>query len=182
MTTQTLEDIQPVEASASGKNSHIITCEAVGQRRYYAVCLKLINEKKPAGSLQSIYSDCFAAINKRTCPALKMQKEETAAGHALYFQERKAEALAAFEPTRPARKFQPIERPVERPAVKKDNDILNIDTTGFADLINKTIQDDKVEVKKLEVKPVTAAKAEPVTARPNESLLDLAKRMMAQKS
>jgi hypothetical protein len=159
-----------------------LTCETIGQRRYYAVCLKLINEKKPSGSLQSIYSDCFAAINKRTCPALKMRKEEAAAGHALYFQERKAETLATFEPTRPARKFQPIERPVERPEVKKENDILNIDTTGFADLINKTVRNEKVEVKKPDTKPVTVTKTEPVTARPNESLLDLAKRMMAQKS
>jgi hypothetical protein len=176
MTTQTLNDIQPVSASASGENSHILACDVIGQRRYYAVCLKLINEKKPSQALQSIYSECFSAINKRTCPAMKMQKEETLAGLALYFQERKTEFSSIPVPTLKVSKRS--QKPVEAPKVKKENNGLGFSAPSYADVLNSVIEKEQQE-KKPEVKP---APVEKVAMKPNESLLDLAKRLMAQKS
>lgn len=183
MTTQTLDDIQPVKASEGGKNSHIIACETIGQRRYYAVCLKLINEK-PSQALQSIYSDCFAAINKRTCPALKMQKEEIAAGHALYFRERTAEPVAIIPiiKSRGRKINTETSKPVEAPKVKKDNNVLGFNAPSYADALNKVIEREMQEVKPEVKKPLPKAETVNVAPKANESLLDLAKRLMAQKS
>lgn len=176
MTTQTLDDIRPASTSESGKNSHILTCGIMGERRYYAACLKLINEKNPSRSLRSIYSDCFEAINNRTCPAMKMQKEEASAGLALYFQERKTEFSTVPVPTLKVGKRS--QKPVEKPQVKKENNGLGFSAPSYADVLNSVIEKEQQE-KKPEVKP---APVEKVAMKPNESLLDLAKRMLAQKS
>lgn len=93
----------PPSASKSGRNAHYLTCNAVGRRVNYAVCLFTI-EKLEAGKQLSEVA-CNEAVCGGGCKAKEMRAEEEAAGKALYFLERKV----PVEPDpRPMAKPKPI--------------------------------------------------------------------------
>lgn len=171
---------QPVTASADGqRNAYIHSCDALKQRRHYAVCLHLCSERK-GGRLDIIYSDCSALIGKKTCPALKMRKEEIEAGHAIYFEERRkivpgffdtAKTLIGEAATFVERSVKPL---LNKP--KSDDLLSSIDTGTYADAINSAIQAPKIDTSKAEV-PKEIPKVAPVVG---ESLLDMARRLMGK--
>lgn len=79
------ETVYPLEASKSGDNAYYIRrCPHIGHCPAYAACLKRIADND-AEKLDSLYADCGAAMRNGGCDAVKMRKEEEAAGHAIYF-------------------------------------------------------------------------------------------------
>jgi len=161
-------EILPPEVSGNAKrNAYYMHCQIVEQQRPYAVCLHLCSERKD-GRLEAIYADCSAAIGKKRCPALHMRQQEKEAGKAIYFKERnKFEGLAksaasflsatakeALSKLTPSRKSSVIDR---------------IDGGDYASAIN-------AQLKKAE-QPSASITTE---ARAGESLLEMAKRLMAQ--
>jgi hypothetical protein len=77
-------EVYPVEASATGNNAYYHHCDQVGHTAPYASCLKHVADRKN-GKLDSIFSDCSAAIGRKDCPAIKMCQQEKDAGKALFF-------------------------------------------------------------------------------------------------
>jgi hypothetical protein len=73
----------PVSASKSGQNTLYHHCAVYDGRSNYAVCLHTIAavlEKRA-----QLRSGCPEAIQNRTCPAMRMRKNELDAGRALYY-------------------------------------------------------------------------------------------------
>lgn len=161
-----------VEASLDGKrNAFHHRCNAVGHSRPYAVCLNLCAKRKK-GALSTSYSECSAIIGKKECPALRMRKEEIAAGYAIYFIERitvsqgfverakefVGRVVSAVVPAAPA-KPNPV-------TLKKSSSIIDrIDDTNYTKVITTA------------VKPADVPKVEP---KQGESLLEMARRLMAK--
>lgn len=77
-----------VEASGWGKNSFYHTCDHVGHNKNFSVCRNIMmlhaKGKKPIAG----YEQCFAAVAKGKCPAIKMHQEEIDVGRALYYHPR----------------------------------------------------------------------------------------------
>ena len=169
--------IMPVEASEDGKrNAYAHCCPVVGHFRHYAVCLHL-NKQRKDGRLEVLYADCSAAIGKKRCPATDMRKEELEAGKAIYFVERikhmgerlveaASNLIGIASPTKPA--VTPVAK-----TTKKAKSVVTerIDTGSYADAIN-------MSAKKVE-EPTKVA--ETVKPAQGESLMELAKRMLAEK-
>lgn len=161
----------PIEASADGKlNAYTSYCPVVGHQRNYAVCLHLCAERKQ-GRLDVRYSDCSAAIGQRRCPALSMRKEEIAVGHAIYFTERFkfSEGLVERAKEYVTKAVLPPTRAKSEPAQSKMSVLNKIDDSGYAKAINSVIER---ESKSSEVPKVEA--------KPGESLLDMARRLMGK--
>lgn len=166
------QEKQPIGASADGKrNAFYVACDVMKHARPYAVCLNLCSNRKD-GRLSAVYSECSAAIGKKECPALKMRKEEIDAGYAIYFRERiKTEAgfverakqfvtgvVAAVVPATAA-------KPALVASKKARGIIDKIDDTGYSEVIKKT---------------PTVAPPPKIEIREGESLLDMARRLMAK--
>jgi hypothetical protein len=78
------------EASARRDNAHIFFCDFHQQRRYYTVCLHLI-EATRVGRLDDQKTDetsCTNAICRGHCEAVKMREAELSENRALYFKQR----------------------------------------------------------------------------------------------
>jgi hypothetical protein len=71
----------------SKRNALSHHCGVVVAYKNYAVCQHLIETRKQ-GRLLAVYSDCSAAIGRKTCPAIAMRKEELLKDKPIYFQER----------------------------------------------------------------------------------------------
>lgn len=157
MSIEKFEDIEvyPVGASALGINAHyILGCKEVGRNAPYASCLKHIKDRS-MGRLDAQYADCSAAIGRKDCPALKMQKEEQLENKAIYFVNRKklqafnqyrdemaAQQIQYPESRRKANKSKPVEQEIEQakastPFVAEDS---------YAAAINRAIQDEERKV------------------------------------
>lgn len=82
------EVTMPVGMSAGGDNMYYVDCDVLGQKKAYAACLHIQLMVEGATKQQqdtSAYSDCFRAINRGSCPALALRKEEKDKGRALYY-------------------------------------------------------------------------------------------------
>ena len=80
------EKIYTPEDSASGLNAHIHWCDVHEQKRYFCICARLVDAWQ-AGQLAStdeLRGDCSSAMDAGRCPAVKMRREELAAGKAIY--------------------------------------------------------------------------------------------------
>ena len=174
----------PLEASSDGRRNAFYTrCAVVGHSRPYAMCLHLCSERKE-GRLESVYSECSAAIGKRECPAIGMRKEEQSAGHAIYFVERSKIQLPSDNPEQWARivksppavidmgSVRPKSAPIAKPAPVplKRSVIDKIDDAGYAKAITRAIAK---EMPKVALPPKVEPKA-------GESLLEMARRMMGK--
>ena len=79
------DEVYPPEASAGGINAYYIdSCESVGHRPSYGVCLNKIacferEGKLPPGML------CETEISIGKCPAIRMRQDEREAGRALFY-------------------------------------------------------------------------------------------------
>lgn len=77
----------PIELSMAGYNAYYHHCDTYHGRSNYAVCQHTIDavlERR-----MQLRSECPAAIEAGTCPALKMRQAERDAGRALYFIDRR---------------------------------------------------------------------------------------------
>lgn len=179
----------PISASADGKNNrYTFACGVIGQRRAYPVCLNLI-DKKNDDRLGAIYSDCMTSIRRGTCPALKMQKEENAAGHAIYFRDRSVDIVIPEYTKRRTRISEVSVEPAVAPARSGGGDLLSrigdMDyTKALNDDIAKTSAPAPVVAPKEKAETITIEKetAPKVEAVPGESLLEMARRLIAQKN
>lgn len=195
MTTE--NDKLPLELSKDSKrNAFAHRCEKVAAYKNYAVCLHLMNERKN-GALPVIYSECSASIGNKTCPAIKMRKEEAEKGHAIYFLERvRSEATYTnpedFKPVTVSDYKRKRKSPVtkEEPASarpKSAADMFLSGGAGIQDAINEAIKDESKP-------PIKDGGSERVTAdvRPKapevkvanvkgESLAEMAKRIMQER-
>ena len=87
-------EVYPVTASAGGSNAYCMGgCDIVGYQPGYCICVNKIQAYERDGTLRGL-DDCENAIKSRTCPAVPMREKELAAGHALYYVNRKK--LQAF--------------------------------------------------------------------------------------
>lgn len=78
----------PPEVSKSSDNAYYSAfCNEVGYRPSYAVCLHKIEQRKE-GRLDTVWSECSAAIGAKRCPALRMAREEKDKGQAMFFMSR----------------------------------------------------------------------------------------------
>lgn len=195
-----MDETKMIEDSANSKtNAYVFHCGPIDQRRFYASCLNIINEVGNS-KLEPLYGDCFDAIKKRTCPAVAMRKEETTAGRAIYFSEKQMvemlnpvtseDAKDARDTKAGRRKVAPIRvaTAVEVPAPKRDNSILSDAPVsgGFAEAINEAM---KKSAEVPAAQPVPQPKPQPkpqpqthVKAMPGESLLDIARRKLAERT
>jgi hypothetical protein len=202
--------IIPIEASQDGRrNAYTHHCQRIKQNRHYAVCLHLI-EKRKAGRLDIIYSDCSAAIGRKDCPAIGMRAEEVRQGRAIYFQERIRAMGAAFTMAAQAllagkSKIDQEALQAEAPKVSKSSVIDKIDDTGYSAAINNALKSGahakhaqpekavenapvadkkraprKTKVEQAPVEVKAEPIAQPATAQAGESLLEMARRMMKQ--
>jgi len=160
------ESINDPSASACGKrNAYHHCCPEVGHYRAYATCLNLCDGTKTKTS-EALYADCLFAINKKRCPALQMRKEELESHKAIYFVERSkwagiaasAASFLGFTPSPVAAK----PAPVKSVSSGKSSVIDRIDTADYSTAISA-------------VAPVVA-----VEAKAGESILEMARRVLAQ--
>ena len=79
-------EVLPVEASKSGRNAFYHSCPLLNRRASYAVCLHTIDAAQEGRLPENC--ECGPHIGRKLCDALKMREQETAAGRALFFQER----------------------------------------------------------------------------------------------
>ena len=78
----------PIEASAGGDNSELVSCPIYNASRHYCVCLKVISHHGTEAE-RSTDRSCHAALNSNQCPADEMRQNEVDAGEALYYDPRK---------------------------------------------------------------------------------------------
>lgn len=162
---------EPIESSADGKrNAFHHHCAIAEGNKAYAVCLHLC-EKRKEGALPVIYSECSVAIGKKTCPALKMRREEIEKGHAIYFIER-LKGLATRIFSAPAPKQKSKSRVTNKEPVVTDI----VDSGNYADAITSAMAAEKDRAPD---KP--AIETPKVESSAGESLLEMAKRIMNEK-
>jgi hypothetical protein len=177
------QQINGVDASADGKrNAYSFACSVVGYRPNFSVCLHLMTQRK-LGRLNVNYATCSAAIGNKTCPAIKMRKEELDKGQAIYFVERVRSGVVINPTATPTLKRDNKSSVTKREKQTVSKPDLPVDSGGIADAINNAFVAEKesVEAAKKEAvetkQPVITAQ-QGVTPLPGESLLDMAKRIM----
>ena len=182
----------PVEFSAGGINAYAIPCEIMSFRPGYCVCVNKLDAYKRGR--RDFLPECVTAIGNGTCDAIAMRNEEIKAGKAIYFVHR--EKLLAFQNkteyqgsgrysaleslkkklfgsmttavSEPAQSSLSVKSPVSKSAVSKSA-MPAIDTGGYADAINSALTE------KTPLQPEVK-----VEAKPGESLLEMARRLMSQ--
>lgn len=78
-----------LKMSKGGINAYYHTCDVYQGRSNYAVCLHTIDAVRDRRV--QLRSSCQEAIERGTCPAIAMRKQEEEAGHALFFIDRAAQ-------------------------------------------------------------------------------------------
>lgn len=173
----------PVSASADGRvNGYVFACVTMGQRKIYPVCLNLINNRNNK-LYEMIYGDCIGAINKGVCPALKMQREEEAAGHAIYFKDRSIDyVIPKLTKTRSRIVTEAVTEAPE-PKAMPDNILSRIEDVSYEDALNKAIEKEVKKPAVVVTPEVDGGKIIPMgIAKPGESLIEMARRMLAEKT
>ena len=178
------EENLSVDLSIDAKeNAFCHYCPQVGHFKNYAVCNHLIKRRKE-GRLGAMYEECSVSISKKTCPAIKMRKQEIEEGRSIHFMSRKA-----LQETSNVRDSNIVQRAVEAvskrfkstpnnvvsidkrstPAPKKDETFASMD---YAAVISTAAKETPKQSSK-PIVPTTALKPEE-----GESMIDFAKRMM----
>lgn len=189
-----MSEIQPLELSKDSKrNAYAHHCDKVQAQKNYAVCLHLIGQRR-YGALPTIYSDCSAAIGNKSCPAIKMRREETEKGQAIFFVERiRSEAVYMnpedFQPVvvsdyKKKRKSQDksVVTEVKKPKSEIDQ-FLSGGSAGIGDAINEVMKEGKSASKETKVSSNVGnvGVSTPGKAQPGESLVEMAKRIMQER-
>lgn len=169
------DETYPPERSKGGDNAHFHLCMEIGERKAYAACLSLIEQRKD-GRLPIAYAQCSAAIGKKECPALAMRKQEKEAGKAMFFINRKklreffhkAEEVIATVVSKTKWSDPPKKREAAPPAPPPPP----ITHNPYADAINQALRDE-------EASSSSATISQSAVSTKGLSLLELA-RMRAQ--
>lgn len=189
-------DKLPLDLSKDSKrNAYAHRCDKVAAFKNYAVCLHLMAERKH-GALPVIYSECSAAIGNKSCPAIKMRKEEAEKGQAIYFVERiRSEATYMEEGDykevvvsdyKRKRKSQVTKPEPVSAKPKSAADMFLSGGAGIHDAINEAIKDESKQAKNggseravADAKP--KAPEVKVTNVQGESLAEMALRIMKER-
>jgi hypothetical protein len=172
----------PVELSIDAKeNAFCHYCPQVGHFKNYAVCNHLIDKRKQ-GRLSAMYEECSVSISKKTCPAIKMRKQELEEGRSIHFISRKAlqdasnirdsnivqraAVVASKRSKSTVNNVVPMERP-STPVPKKEETFASMD---YAAVISTAAKESP--------KPVSKPTATALKPEQGESMIDFAKRMM----
>ena len=196
----------PVEMSVGGKNRYIHFCDHMGQQRFYGVCLHLI-ESWRRGTLKldrtvDPQGECAYYMERGTCAALAMRKEETQADRAIYYKpQRKLEdGIATIDANRIDRSNPNYIRGWNQAGSNRALDIKTGETPraatpaakpkrlepskpvapkgdGYADLINTMMNE---EFKPAAKKEVTAELRPTPVRKEGESMLEMARRLRAE--
>ena len=136
------EQKEPTSASADGKrNAYYVDCNAICEKRPYAVCLHLI-ERRKAGPLHDIYRDCSAHIGQKRCPAIAMRRQEVEKGVAIFFVERNKSLVTTVVEGAKAFVGKVVESVKPAPTPKKVSRAAPfIAATDYAAAINKAIEE-----------------------------------------
>lgn len=184
----------PLDVSRDSKrNAFAHRCEKVAAFKNYAVCLHLMAERKH-GALPVTYSECSAAIGNKSCPAIKMRKEEAEKGQAIYFVERiRSEATymneSDFKPVVVSdykRKRKSSVTKSEPAQPKSAADAFLSGGAGIQDAINEAIKGESKSIKDGGSERITAdvkpkAPEVKVANVQGESLAEMAKRIMQER-
>lgn len=184
-----------LERSEHGSNAFYLSgCDIAGQTVAYCVCLKRIamhKKRQVYGGAQN----CCDAIERNGCKADKMRRQETEAGHALFYIERaklnakyedasaaanvRMEALSAKKDTADSQRTKRAPPTVTAPA----------EENGYAAAINKAMQEAIAEQPKravASVQPPARAEKKPsappvlsAVAKSGMSLIEMARARMA---
>ncbi len=195
------EEIYPLEKSMSGTNAfYIADCDVVGHTAAYCACLKRVADRQN-GRLSELYASCGVAIDRKSCRAAKLRKEEIAAGKALYYisraklQAHEASENAAFAASISSRKIATPSMPTSVPYTSSRHSSYkpskpasvvtpSLEQNGFAAAINIAMQEEAVKQKtalevpeQKEVKPVSTKEhlLETATVSSGMSLLEIAR-------
>jgi len=180
------KEIIPFSMSAGGDNSFHINCKDLEQQKSYAACIHIEKlSKTDPDSL--LYQDCFNAINRRSCEALKMRTEEKEAGCSLYYKKRRGVDVGHSKlkddpsyaigwnkaggklPALPQKQLG--QKPSELATKRKPKAEAASTGIDFADVVN---------VMTAEAKAPPAPKTQTKTI-PGESMIDRAKRIMNER-
>lgn len=195
------EQNHPVDASLGGDNAFYLGhCGVVDHRPPYAMCMKHVADRKE-GRLDSRWAACSAAVGNKTCAAIKLRKEELAAGKALYYvpRSRMRELAAEREEesnSRFARLLEGGKRTVERAVKavkaaikpetpKKDarpDDLFAPAKDGFAEAITRAAAKEAEKpapTPKVKAEPSPSKPAAPAVKLPTGGLMALAKKRAA---
>jgi hypothetical protein len=172
----------PPGDSAKVDNAYYLPgCEHRQHSPSYAACLFKITEIE-AGRPQDLWSECMPAIKGGSCRALGMRHEEQLAGQALYYHPRQQLQKSVREKARESAWNAAIftkKAPAPAPAAPaRPKSLLDqIAATGtYADAINTAM-------KAPAAKPAASTTKEDLmrAARPGETLVETAKRLIAEK-
>lgn len=176
---EALIEILPIAASADGRrNAYSHTCRPVASRMLYAACLNLIETDSPLAE-----STCKKARQGGSCPARQMRAEEITKGQAIYFSERVRHGQALVSELVTCRAPRDRIDVRELSSVGSPGGIITSGTIdfqngdgigGYADAINQA-------TKPVSTQTTLVYKAGQIDVKPGESLLDIARRQLAEK-
>lgn len=147
-----------IELSKQGDNSYAFFCEYHGQRRYYNVCLNLMERNVEAPEENT----CGHAMKCGSCEAKAMRQEEIEKDEAIYYVQRQG---SLDRPKKPAQELNvkingdayrrgwslvnsqtepAISHKTARPTAKPER--LGIKEMDFAEVVNQMVSDDKQKV------------------------------------
>ena len=98
-----------LEESSRMNNGKVIHCEKVDKHQKYAICLMNYQVGLPNNFEQS-FAECRPHLRCGECPAMKMRKEEIAAGHALYYEQVEGDPFQPKTKPDPSPKFSKIDK------------------------------------------------------------------------
>lgn len=198
------DEAYPVEASAGSDNAYYVEqCTIVGHKPAYAACLRKI--QKVQGGSNDAPVECVGAIGWKTCSALALRNIELSKGRAVFYIPRtklqtimrsqeelsapKAANLLASMSNRDERKRRQREAVTEQKPTKptvappaKEPDLLAGVGDSYAAAINRAIQAESSQSPSAQESAPTPSSVEPTTAKPGESLIELARRMRQQQA
>lgn len=179
----------PVEASRGGRNAFYKPCDVVGHSPAYCICVNKVHAYNRGD--RNFWPECITAIDNNRCQAVGMLAEEQKAGKAIYFvnrtklqeftREQEELALGPKEEVvrKPVFESAHVKAMFDGPAPAKPKPLSSMSghrvEDGYAKAINLAIAEASAP------KPVAedVPKVQPIAG---ESLLDMARRMMAAKS
>ena len=194
-----------LEKSFSGSNAfYIQDCATAGNTAAYCACLKKGMDHQN-GRLATMYSQCGDAIDRNSCKAARMRREEVAAGHALFYISRarinaQYESDKAISDAKLASMYAPKKSwgvPVSKPKPAQADTTgqsFDIGDSSYATAINMAIAEgvksepevvvvapEKKEVAPIEVKQVALPPASSlsVAVKVGMSLIEMARKRSA---
>lgn len=196
-----MSEVIPLEKSAAACNGKYVYCQKYGYRRKYFICLNTIAAIKRGNIKPGTPSEeCQRACNSGSCSAQEWREEETKAGSAIHYvedpyrQQLKDREEKANRPVTPKKTWRAavssVKQNVSKPTPSYDVSSKSPVTKPsapkpkpekkFAEMDLATVVTDMA--KEETVKKAAVPKKEKDKPLPGESMLDMAKRLMKERS